>query len=338
MARRTGRQSNQQDPNPTAEATAEAPTQEDAVTTATAEAPAETPTDQAPVEGDTSTEAKAEEKPIDLTAFNAAVAAAVAEADTTTGEVPTEQLAKVTEAYRALDGAKAKNAAKKTVNDGMKDAMASGSLPRARAHMMIGEDALVAGGGSKSASTPADPTEAFVQRVAGLSLAYNLATSNVPEGVNEDWNERVNTLVAESIESARAHLAWTTGDEESRGEEPEASAFVKAAVKLSVGKAARVGGGGGGTRAPFTGERGDIGKHIAEAFADKPVGTFLKIADIRNFKSSEYEAGKASAGAISARLFPGGNGEKSSMNKLGIKPDTQDGKKGATKVSDAPEA
>ena len=73
MARRTGR--SQTDQNTNAEAPAEAPTQEEAVTAVTDEAPVETPednqTDEQPSEAATEDAPKAEEKPVDLTAFNA---------------------------------------------------------------------------------------------------------------------------------------------------------------------------------------------------------------------------------------------------------------------------
>jgi hypothetical protein len=345
MARRTGRQADSNtSTNQNAEAPAEAATQEDAVTTATTEAPVETPTENdqpaeqptdAPAEGDAPSEKK-EEAPVDLTAFEAAVEAAADEADETTGTVPEADIAKVTEAYRALDGLKAKNKAKALVNDKLSDAMNSGKLERARSYFNIGEQALVAAaGGTKREATPTDPTEAFVQRVASLSLAYGLAVSNQPEGVAADAMDRANSLTESNREAASAYAAWLSQSEEDRGDEPEAPAFVKAAVKLAQGKPARAGSARSGGGSTFDGPRRDIGKHILEVFADKPVGTFLKVAEIRSTDTSEYKAGEASAGAISARLFPEGDGTKSSMNKFGIKPDTQDGRKGAIKVAEA---
>lgn len=268
---------------------------------------------------------KAEATEVDLTAFNKAVEAAVENADTDTGEVPEASMAEVTTAYRALDGVKAKNAAKKVVNEAMKDAMNSNSLPRARSYLMISENALTAGshGGT---STPADPTEAFVQRVATLQLGYHLATSKVPDGVNDNWQDRVTELVNSSLESANELVTYLSTPEGERGDEPDVTAVVRNAVKLAQGKAAKAGASrAGGT---FTGERRDIGKHIQSAFEGKDKGTFLTIAEIRNARSEEYGDSQPSAGAISARLDEK-DGKKSSMRKVGIIPDMRDGKRGA---------
>lgn len=328
MARRTGRQAETSNTE-NAEAPAEAPTQEDAVTTATPEATVETE----PATTETPDEAPKAEVEVDLTEFNAAVEAAVGEADETTGQIPAAPLAKVTEAYRALDGIKAKNKAKARVNELLSDAMNSGNLAGARSYFQISEEALVAGGGSKSTAerTPTDPTEAFTQRVATLNLGYALATQNVPEGVKADWNDTATGMVNDNFTAAQGYLNWLDADEETRGDEPEVPAFVKAAVKLSQGKAARAG--SGGTRTPFTGTRRDIGKHIVEVFESKEPGTFLKISEIREVGTSEYKSGEASAGAISARLFPEGDGSKSSMRKVGIASEMRDNKKGAVLVN-----
>lgn len=313
-------------------------------TTDQTEAPAEvTNNEEAPVSESTATEAPAPEKesteskvekPIDLTEFKAAVAAAVEASDDTTGDVPEAPLAEVTTAYRALEGIKAKNAAKAYVNEQMADAMNSGSLPGARAHLQISEKALIAAAstGTRAERVPVDPTENFVQRVATLQLGYGLTTTHVPEGVSEDWQDKVTALVAELNDTANSYLTWATSDPETRGDEPEVTAVVRNAVKLAQGKSAKAGtsrgtGGGGGG---FTGERRDIGAHIENAFADKPVGTFLTIAEIRNVPSDEYGSHQPSAGAISARLFP--KSGTSTMEKVGIMPDSQGGKKGARKV------
>lgn len=275
---------------------------------------------------------------VDLTAFQSAVQSAKDEADTSTGEVPEASLAGVTAEYRKLDGIKAKNAAKRVVGDAMRDAMNSGDFAGARAYLMIQDNALVAaasGGGSKTERAPADPTENFVQRVATLNLASTLSQESVPEGVSEDWGSKVGDLVNTSLEQARAYTTWLEADEETRGDEPEVTAVVRNAVKLSQGKSAKAGtrsGGGGGT---FTGERRDIGAHIVSAFEGKDEGTFLTIAEIRNTRSEEYGDNPPSAGAISARLFPSKG--TSSMLKVGIRPDTQNNKKGAVKDSSVSE-
>lgn len=311
----------------TTESQVETPnTEETAVTeTAATENPA-------PAEAPAEAEAKAPKPEADLSAFHAAVAAAVAESDSDTGTVPEASIAKVTEEYRKLEGIKAKNEAKKYVNEQMKDAMNSGNLAGARANLQISDEALIAAAaaGHRAERVPADPTEAFVQRVATLNLARNLVSA--PEGVSEDWESKVTEMVESSEESAREYLAWLEADSESRGNEPDVTSVVRNAAKLAVGKTAKAG--TVRTGGSFTGERRDIGAHILNAFEGKELGTFLSIAEIRNAKSPEYGDQLPSAGAISARLFPkdkDGNPTESSMLKVGIEPTTRDGKKGAVK-------
>ena len=116
-------------------------------------------------------EAKAEVE-IDLSGFTAAVEAAVAEHDTSTGTVPDGLVSSVTTAYRELDGLKAKNAAKKLVNDAMRESMNEMDIQKARAYMVL-SDNLTAGAATSSPraeKVPTDPTEAFVQKVGALTL------------------------------------------------------------------------------------------------------------------------------------------------------------------------
>lgn len=244
---------------------------------------------------------KAPEAPIDLSGFIAKVDEAVAGRDEVSGDVAEGLITAAQAEYRTLDGVKAKNAAKKLVEERMREAMNQRDISSARAYMLVSDNLTAGASGSKADKTPADPTEAFVQRLATLRLAATLVTPG--EGVAEDAVSKVEALVTESSEAAATYAAWLANEAEDKGDEPEVSAVVKAAVKLAQGKAAKVGGSTrtGGT---FTGERRDIGKHIAEAFADQPVGTFLTVAEIRKFKSTEYGDNPPSAGAISARLFP----------------------------------
>lgn len=308
-------------------------TEEITVTDVTTEAPVETvvpATTEAPV--------KAPVAEADFGPFQAAVDAALEGKDSATGEVAPAFIAPVQEAFRHLEGAKNKNKAKAILNEGMKDAMGKLDIQTARAYMTLSDGLTVAAAHVKAERIPSDPTEAFIQRVVGLRLATDLATSTVPEGVKEDWRDQANALFTTSSEVAIAYLAWSTrGPVEEGAEdapEPEATAFVKAAVKLAQGKSGKIGGKAGksGTGTPFTGERRDISKHLAEAFASKAVGDFLTVSEIKNFKSDEYGDNPPSAGAISARLFPKGGGN---CTLEGVTPATSaDGKgnKGAVKA------
>lgn len=272
---------------------------------------------------------------VDLTDFKAAVEAALAEKDDSTGDIPLALIEPVTAAYRAIDGVKGKNQAKKVVNDDMVEAMNSMDIVTARAYLQLSEHLTAgtkAGGGER---VPSDPTEAFVQRVATLRMALSLAESVVPEGVAEDWSDRTDTFTEANTEAARSYLEYLTSDDKD-AEEPEGlSSVARNAAKLALGKQAKAGGRSGGAGTPFTGERKDIGQHIQQAFADQPVGTFLTVAEIRKFRSEEYGDNPPSAGAISARLFPGGDGLKSTMRKVGIESgQNEKGNKGATKSTD----
>lgn len=323
MARQRNNQNKNDNQN-----TTEVP-KEDTVSTAAPEAPAST---------DTSTAAPAAEAPkendVDLTAFEAAVNAAISDTesrDVATGDLPATLIEPVNAEYRKLDGLKARNKAKARLGALMKEAMNETQFPVARSYMLLTEN-LSAGstGGTKSERTPADPTEAFVQRMVGLQLAVGLAKSNVPEGVSEDWTTKANELYGASEAKAIEYLQWANSDAEDRGEEPEVSAVVRSAVKLAQGKSAKVGGSvrsGGGSG---DGVRRDIGKHIESAFAGVEPGTFLTVAEIKKHVSEEYGDNPPSAGAISARLFPA-SGKECSVP--GIKAGQNDqSRKGATKL------
>lgn len=329
MARRT---SNPRNTN----STTEAPQEENVSTTETdaPEAVVETSPEavvETGTEGTTEATEKAADKPIDLTEFKAAATEAVQGADQSTGEIAPALVEPVVKAYRSLDGLKAKNAAKTHLNDEMKAQMKAGSIVGARSYLQLAES-MTAGGGKTAEKVPVDPTERFVQAEATLRLATLLHEPF--EGVSDDHETKVVEAVEANTEAARNYLAWVSNEAEDKGEEPDVTAIVKNAVKLAVGKAAKAGGraNAGGT---FTGERRDIGKHILEAFADKESGDFLSIAEIRNFKSSEYGDNLPSAGAISARLFPkNADGSPGKCTVEGITPTQKEGKgnKGAVKA------
>lgn len=273
---------------------AAASNKEDTVTTTAPDAPAT----EAPAQ-DTPQETKPADKPVDTSAFDSALATALDEMDQSTGTLAEAQIAPVIKAYQGLDGTKSKAAARAAIENGVKEALSpeSGNIPKARALNTVRLAITAAkGGGKKSESTPADPTEAFVQQVVALQLAYGYVTQHAPDNVSDDWAERAGKLAQDTVEDVEK-LAKYTGE----GEKPEVSALAQRALKLASGKVSK---GSGGPKAPFTGVRHDIGKHILEAFADKADGDFLTVAQIVSFKSSEYGTETPSPGAVSARLFP----------------------------------
>ena len=332
MARRTRTESDNSTTStdtleaPISEATA-TPSEEDSSMTVTTESEAtvettpEVPAEQAP---EVPAEKPAPVAEVDLTGFTSKVDEAVAGRDETTGEVPEALIAAAQTEYRAIDGVKGKNAAKKLVEERMREAMNARDISSARAYMLVSDNLTAGASGSKAEKVPADPKEAFVQRFNALSLALALVAQDRPEGI-EDERLDVNSL----IPAAQALQAYEASEAEDKGDAPEASAVVKAAVKLAIGKAARV----GATRqaSTFTGERRDIGQHIREAFESVEPGTFLTVAEIRKFESSQYQAASpASAGAISARLFP----TSGKCTVEGVEPgQNEKGNKGATKVA-----
>lgn len=284
----------------TAAKKAAAKPKEDAVTATATDAPVETTPTPAQDNTENTTDALAEADAVDTSAFDQAMAKALEEMDPTTGTLSTEQMHSVVAAYQSLDGAKAKAKARAFCENGVKSALEGDSpdVPRARALNAVRVEITKAkGGGSSAPKAPTDPTTAFVEQVVALQLAYSHVTGNVPEGVADDWQDRANTLAAETVGDLQK-LAQYTGE----GEEPQVAPLARRALKLATGKVSKSS--SGGTRAPFTGTRRDVSKHIREAFADKAAGDFLTVAQIVAFASSEYGAGEASPGAVSARLFP----------------------------------
>lgn len=339
MARRT-RNTNQSstDQSSTTDQSVTEPTSEDTVSTSTVtdEAPASTDTEASTDQTDTSTEqadgdkASKAKPEIDLSAFEAAVQTAVEERDTTTGLLPLAAIEPVVKEYRALDGLAPKNAAKKRLQHLMTEVMNSLDLPSARAYLeLLNNLTPASSGGGGTERVPADPTEAFTQRVAGLRLSLILAEAHVPEGVNEAWEEKVSELLTDAEPQAAEYYTWVNADSESRGEAPEVPSWVAGAVKLSQGRSGKVGGSTkSGNGSAFTGERRDVAKHILSAFEGVESGTFLSIAEIKKTPSDEYGTDSPSAGAISARLFP-----KSGKTTVeGIRPGEKDNRKGAFKL------
>lgn len=298
--------------------------------TSTTDTEAATP-DAAPAAdgSSTSTETPAPAPEADLSAFTAAVAAAVDGRDESTGEIAVALVEPVQKAYRELPSTKERNRAKGTLQDGVKEGMDKLNIQLARAYMQLADS--MSTGSTKSAADkpPANPTETFVNQAAALALADVLVKSNVPEGVEDTWFDQVNALVSSSTDAAQQYSAWLKSEAEDKGDEPEVSAVIKAAVKLSQGKSARVPRAAGtSSGSTYTGERRSVAAHILNAFADVESGAFLTIAKIRSTKSEEYGEDVPSAGAISARLFP----SSGKCTIEGITPGTSpEGNKGASK-------
>lgn len=251
---------------------------------------AKSATQEAVVETVEVVEAETVEETIDLTAFEAAVAEAVEGSDSTTGEVPEVEVAKVRDAYQALPGIKAKNAAKNALTDMLKQYLVALDPAKARSVMVLNERATVAG---KSAAPKKEVNleEQYVTKVATLTLALYLAQNAVPEGVEQD--AAVEKATAQANE-AFAEAVEVAGSEDGSTE----NSLIKAALKVASTKARK-----SGTRVS-SGERRDLGAHIQEAFDSVESGTFLSVAEIKKFKGTVYGDEQPSAGAITNRLEP----------------------------------
>lgn len=299
-------------------------------------------------EGDTATEAvdteatdpEADAKAAELEAkieatvdaFKAAAieAAGAADAD---GHLNPDQLSPVVTAYRAVEGGnKGKKLAKDFVQEQMKDALNTGTRESFTVAMSwnVIQDAIQtaptksSGGGGKSTATPVSQTQLYADKIASLRLALELAEANVPEGVDENWEDKVTG----DLDKAQALLDFHSADQDEDAEEPEASPVERAAVKLASGRGPRKAGRPSG--APYQGTRRDVAAHITNAFANHPSGTFLSIAQIKATPSEEYGSDSPSAGAISARLFPKAGPDK--MSVAGVVAAQEDGKNGARKI------
>lgn len=246
----------------------------------------------------------APEAEIDLTEFIGAVQTAIAERDSATGVLPEVQIDNVRSQYVALDGVKAKNKAKDYLHQQLRSFMAPADpseipdVSSARAVMILQEEAAVAGrpGSPAKPKEKVDPTDAYAEGLTALTLAFYLATSTAPEGVDLDK--------AKQSATEKANELFPTASEVYASEDKATEdKVIASAIKLAKVKAPRKASSGGSGRV-YTGTRRDIGKHIAEAIAGAEAGTFLSVADLRKFKSEEYGDDAPSAGAITNRLEP----------------------------------
>src|SRR4051794_19501204 len=261
----------------------------------------ESESDEEPTQAPKAKAPKAE--PADLGPFQEAATAAVEEADESTGELPEEAIASVNKVYREIEGVKGKNQARTWIDEQMKAAITgkgefesldqTEKILKARAYVSL-KDGLSAGAGSAAPKAPADPTQAFIQKVAALRIGLDELTSNVPEGVSDEWEQKAGELVdslADEVDRFRDYQQSSDSD----AEQPEVSPVVRQAFKLALGK-----GMGGGGRISG-GPRRDIEQHMIQVFADLNEGDFLTVNEIAKTASSEYGDDRPSPGAVSAR-------------------------------------
>lgn len=264
------------------------------------------------------TEAPVEvEEVVDLTDFEAAVSEAIATADESTYTVTDAALAGVRQAYTALSGTKARNKAKASLNETLKRGLDNSDLATAQVAMFLTEAGTQAAKAPKAPKAPKDPRQPYVDRLAAITLGLYIAQLDAPEGF--DVADAIGAATDEAnkaFEEAKAVLAT-----EDRYTE---NLLIRAALKVASGKNVR------STASAGSGVRRDLGKHITEAFGAVEVGTFLSVAEIRKFNSSEYGEDSPSAGAISNRLQPG-SGKPTTIEN--IKVESRDGRLGAVKVA-----
>jgi hypothetical protein len=330
-----------------AEATDEAPAE---VTEATGEAQASE--GDAPAEADATTEPEAD--PVaDLMKLCAEIMEDEGR-DKQTGSLPEALIAKFGEAYRKLDASEKRKArpmltgkVQELLDDEGEDTMYD-SIMRAKSYNLLVNETKKAATATRATATAAkvDPTEAYVDQFLSLSLA-TMALPIADEVDKEKAGESIHALVnayqdpeTNEHKSFEAYAEWYRNtDTENRGDEPEVPEYVKRAFKAADGKAAgarrRASAGGGSRPRVPGGAQGDIGKHVAEAMADVPVGEFKAIAWISKFPSKEYEGkNPPSAGAVSARLFPSSGGPSTIPNIEGVTAeDSPEGKKGARRTA-----
>lgn len=282
-----------------------------------------------------------------LTAFALQASTVVAAANPATAELPEEGIATVRAAYAALPGTAAKNKARNALEEEMKTALSKHmDVIKARAYMLLTDAVKATAVRREAVARPVvDPSTEHINRVA----AHMLAPYLVPVGPNvaEDWAQKANEL-ARSVQGElgvyqawiAAKAAWDANTADDKGEapaEPDVHDVVKAALRIASGRAPgrqRAAGGSATPRASvaggstYSGPRRDVKEHIRQAFADQPVGTFLKIKDIVNFNSTAYGDDHPSGGAVTASL------KSAKFDVAGVQRDSDaNGKEGARKVA-----
>ena len=267
----------------------------------------------------------------DLRDFESVATSAASEADPTTGTLATAQLEPVKIAYRTMSGgAKIKNRAKAFIVDQMRKALNEvpngGPVTAAVAWNVIQGAVLEAApSAGKEPAEKASPSKIYADKVMAHRIALDLIEDEVnqPEGVEENWEDEIQD--GDDSETAQVYLDWVNSDEETRGDEPDVSKVVRAAVKLALAKGPRAAGRPAGTRGP----RRVLQNHIDSAFAGLDSGDFLTVAEICAAHSDEYGDDSPTTQAVTLRLFPA-DGRESTLK--GVTPaENADGEQGAAK-------
>lgn len=255
------------------------------------------PTDVAEVEavdnGETEVEATEPDEVIDLSGLWAALDAVLAGDISQPSEIDYKA---VSDVYATLSR-KGKAAATRELSARSSALLEDGEFDKARVVLLAGKAVKASKpkseGGTRASRTPADPTASLVEKLAAFQLAYAAVFEALPEGVDtEAIQEKVTATVNDSArEEIRALREWSDADPEERGEAPTVSAAVALAGKFAFRQ----------TRRPY-GARHNVGEHITQVFADKPVGTELTDTQIAAEKSAEYGDDTCSTSAVSARI------------------------------------
>ena len=249
----------------------------------------------------------ADEDEENIEAFSNAVQAALAEADSATGVLPEASLAAVRAEFQSLDGVKRKNMAKRELQALMLSYTNEMDIVHARAVASLIEHAAVAARPAAIAKerVKADPTKAYAESLTILKLASMLASTTTPEGVDL---ERAEALSVEDATNLYPE-AWEVLQSEDRATDNK---IVAKAIKFATSKVP-----GASPRAGHSGPRRNVGTHVEEAAAAHEAGTFLTVAELRNFRSEEYGDDLPSAGALTNRLEPP-NGSASTIKGVRV--------------------